>query len=208
MGGIMRGKGLTMDAIVNAAAALVVEKGYNKFSVRELAQKLGCKAASLYNHIDSFDDVNREVGKLAAKRMNDELEAASMGKESDKALEALAHEYRHFAKNNYELYQAIMGLPSLDQNDSLRVGRESLLVMRKVVHQYKISEEDAVNFSRCLRGALHGFVSYEIAGYYTRKNVPVEGSFRFLIQGYIDWIHRLERADDGNEFLLFSKREY
>lgn len=192
----MRGKGLTMDVIVNAAAALVVEKGYNKFTVRDLAEKLECKAASLYNHIGSFDDVNREVGKLAAGRMNDALEAASRGKESDAAIEALAHEYRHFAKNNYELYQAIMGLPALDQDDSLRVGRESLLVMRRVVHQYEISDEDAVNFSRCLRGALHGFVSYEMAGYYTRKNVPVEESFQFLIRGYVDWIHRLEQKTE------------
>lgn len=196
----MRGKGLTMNVIVEAAAALVVEKGYNNFSVRELAQKLECKAASLYNHISSIDDVNREVGKLASKRMNDTLEAAAMGKSGDAAIEALAHEYRHFAKNNYELYQAIMGLPALDQNDSLRVGRESLLVMRKVVHQYKISDEDAVNFSRCLRGALHGFVSYELAGYYTRKNVPVEESFRFLIEGYIAWVHRLEKiTEDENK---------
>lgn len=189
----MRGKGLTMNVIVEAAAKLVVEKGYNKFSVRELAQKLECKAASLYNHIESIDDVNREVGKLASKRMNDALEAAAMGKTGDAAITALAHEYRNFAKNNFELYQAIMGLPALDQNDSLWVGRESLLVMRKVVHQYKISDEDAVNFSRCLRGALHGFVSYEIAGYYTRKNVPVEQSFQFLIEGHIAWIHRLEQ---------------
>lgn len=196
----MRGKGLTMSVIVDAAAALVVEKGYNKFSVRELAQKLECKAASLYNHINSIDDVNREVGKLASKRMNDTLEAAAMGKSGDAAIEALAHEYRRFAKNNYELYQAIMGLPALDQNDSLRVGRESLLVMRKVVHQYKISDEDAVNFSRCLRGVLHGFVSYEMAGYYTRRNVPVEESFRFLIEGYIAWVHRLEEmTEDENK---------
>lgn len=188
-----------MDVIVTAAAMLVVEKGYNKFSVRELAQKLECKAASLYNYIESFDDVNREVGRLAAKRMNDALEAAAMGKERDEAIEALAHEYRHFAKNNNQLYQAIMGLPALDQDDSLRVGRESLLVMRKVVHQYKISDEDAVNFSRCLRGVLHGFVSYEMSGYYTRKNVPVESSFRFLIQGYIGWIHRLEQEAAAKE---------
>lgn len=189
----MRGKGLTMSVIAEAAVSLVVEKGYNRFTVRDLADRLECKAASLYNYIESFDDVNREVGKLAAKKMNDALEAVSAGKEGDEAIEALAHEYRRFAKNNFELYQAIMGLPALDQDDSLRVGRESLRVMRKAVHQYRISEEDAVNFSRCLRGALHGFVSFEMAGYYTRKSVPVEESFRFLIRGYIEWVHRLEK---------------
>lgn len=190
----MRGKGLTMSVISAAAAELVAERGYNKFTVRELAQRLECRAASLYNYIGSFDDVNREVGKMAARQMNEALMAASDGKERDEAVTALAHEYRRFAKEHYELYQAIMGLPALDQEESLQVGRETFLVIRKVVHQYAISDEDAVNFSRCLRGALHGFVSYEMSGYYTSQYVPVEESFDFLIRGYIEWVRRLEGA--------------
>lgn len=191
-GGKMRGKGLTMDGIVNAAMELLLEKGYNGFSVRELAQKLECRAASLYNHIDSFDDVNRAVGKLASRQMNEAMEAATEGKTGDEAVRALAWEYRRFAENHFELYQAVMGMPALDQNDSLKVGRDSLIVIRKVVHQYGISEADAVNFSRCFRGVLHGFVSFELAGYYTNKAVSVEDTFEFLINGCLDWIHKLE----------------
>ena len=43
----MKGKGLTMEVIVGAASELVEEKGYNNSSVRELAQRLHVKAASL-----------------------------------------------------------------------------------------------------------------------------------------------------------------
>lgn len=193
----MKGKGLTMDVIVEAASALVVEKGYNNFSVRELAQTLHVKAASLYNHISSVDDVNREVGKLASQKLNQSLENVTRGKEKDEAIEALSYEYRDFVKNNYELYRAVIGLPALDapeQGDSLRVvARESILVIRHVVHQYDIAEEEGVHFSRCLRSALHGFVSLEMAGYFTGRMIRSEDSFRFMVNGYIEWVNSLEK---------------
>lgn len=193
----MKGKGLTMDVIVEAASALVVEKGYNNFSVRELAQTLHVKAASLYNHISSVDDVNREVGKLASQKLNQSLENVTRGKEKDEAIEALSYEYRDFVKNNYELYRAVIGLPALDapeQGDSLRVvARESILVIRHVVHQYDIPEEEGVHFSRCLRSALHGFVSLEMAGYFTGRMIRSEDSFRFMVNGYIEWVNSLEK---------------
>ncbi|RHS64340.1 TetR/AcrR family transcriptional regulator [Clostridium sp. AM45-5] len=86
----MKGKGLTMEVIVAAATELVEEKGYNNFSVRELAQKLHVKAASLYNHLNTIDDVNKEIGLKAVSHMNEYLEQSAEGKEKDEALRALA----------------------------------------------------------------------------------------------------------------------
>jgi|GEM_PF-98762 len=190
----MKGKGITMEGIVAAATELVIEKGYNNFSMRELAQQLQCKAASLYNHIKSIDDINREIGRYAAARLNHALECAAEGKERDAAIEAVAYEYRDFVKNNYELYQAIMGLPALEQDGSVTLGRESIQVIRRIIAQYEITREDAVDFSRCFRGALHGYSSFEMFGYYTATdtNVMVEESFRFLVEGHISWLNRLE----------------
>lgn len=193
----MKGKGLTMDIIADAALELVVEKGYNNYSVRELAMRLHVKAASLYNHVTGVDDINREVGKIASRRLNQALEDVTKGKERDEAVRALSYEYRRFVRENYELYRAIIGLPALDapeQGDGLKVvGRESLQVIRHVVHQYEIPEPEDVHFSRCLRSALHGFVSLEMAGYFTGRRVQAEDSFRFMVDGYIEWVNHLEK---------------
>ena len=45
----MRGKGLTAEAITDAAFELLVEKGYGNYTVRDIAVRLGVRAASLYN---------------------------------------------------------------------------------------------------------------------------------------------------------------
>ena len=189
----MKGKGLTIEMIVDTALQLVEEKGYGNFSVRELALRMDVKAASLYNHVNGVEDINREVGKLAATRLNGSLARAVEGKTRDEAVMALAYAYRGFVKENQELYKAIIGMPGLDQGDgTIEVGRESMLAIRNVVCQYQIQDEENVHFSRCFRSALHGFALLEAAGYFTGKNIHSEESFRFLVKGYADWLHRLE----------------
>lgn len=189
----MRGKGLTAEAITDAAFELLVEKGYGNYTVRDIAVRLGVRAASLYNHIDGVESIDQEVGKHAAKMLNETLMQAIGGKEKESAIEALAYAYRSFAQENPELYRAILGLPGLGGNDELRkVGRESFQAFRQITNRYQISRETGVHFSRCYRSALHGFISLMQSGYYANKSVDAEKSFRFLIRGYAQWLASLE----------------
>ena len=189
----MRGKGLTAEAITDAAFELLVEKGYGNYTVRDIAVRLGVRAASLYNHIDGVESIDQEVGKRAAKMLNETLMQAIGGKEKESAIEALAYAYRSFAQENPELYRAILGLPGLGGNDELRkVGRESFQAFRQITNRYQISRETGVHFSRCYRSALHGFISLMQSGYYANKSVDAEKSFRFLIRGYAQWLASLE----------------
>lgn len=193
-GDIMRGKGLSAEAITDAAFELLVEKGYGNYTVRDLAVRLNVRAASLYNHIGGVESINQEVGKRAAKMLSKTLSDAIDGKEKEAAIEALAYAYRRFAQENPELYQAILGLPGLGENEELRkVGRESFRAFRQITNRYQIPRETGVHFSRCYRSALHGFVSLMQSGYYANKSIDSEKSFRFLIRGYADWIAALER---------------
>lgn len=193
-GDIMRGKGLSADAITDAAFELLVEKGYGNYTVRDIAVRLNVRAASLYNHIDGVESIDQEVGKRAARILNETLTEAINGKEKEDAIEALAFAYRSFAQDNPQLYQAILGLPGLGGNDELRkVGRESFQAFRQITNRYQISRETGVHFSRCYRSALHGFVSLMQSGYYANKSVDAEKTFRFLIRGYARWLADLEQ---------------
>lgn len=45
------------EEIVNVASRLFKEKGYNAVSMRDIAQAMGIKAASLYNHIQGKQEI-------------------------------------------------------------------------------------------------------------------------------------------------------
>ncbi|WP_111685314.1 TetR/AcrR family transcriptional regulator [Winogradskyella tangerina] len=49
------------DEIIRVAARLFKEKGYSAVTMRDLAAEMGIKAASLYNHINSKQDILDEI---------------------------------------------------------------------------------------------------------------------------------------------------
>ena len=49
------------DQIIRVAAKLFKEKGYSAVTMRDLASSLGIKAASLYNHINSKQDILKSI---------------------------------------------------------------------------------------------------------------------------------------------------
>jgi AcrR family transcriptional regulator len=62
MARIRTGKdGSRKDVIVKAAAALFLEKGYKAASMRDLAERVGVEAASLYNHIRSKTELLHDI---------------------------------------------------------------------------------------------------------------------------------------------------
>lgn len=62
MARIRMGKdGSRKEVIVKAAAALFLEKGYKAASMRDLAERVGVEAASLYNHIRSKTELLHDI---------------------------------------------------------------------------------------------------------------------------------------------------
>ncbi|MGM5468677.1 TetR/AcrR family transcriptional regulator [Flavobacteriaceae bacterium LMO-SS05] len=49
------------DEIIKTAAKLFKEKGYSAVTMRDLAKAMGIKAASLYNHINSKQDILKDI---------------------------------------------------------------------------------------------------------------------------------------------------
>ncbi|MGB3605825.1 MAG: TetR/AcrR family transcriptional regulator [Psychroserpens sp.] len=49
------------DEIIKTAAKLFKEKGYSAVTMRDLAKAMGIKAASLYNHISSKQDILKTI---------------------------------------------------------------------------------------------------------------------------------------------------
>ena len=51
----------TKDKILSASVKLFSEKGYDATSVRDIAQEVGIKSSSLYNHYKSKEDILQEI---------------------------------------------------------------------------------------------------------------------------------------------------
>ena len=52
---------LSRDSIVNAALTFLDREGWDALTINALATQLGTKGPSLYNHVDSLEDLRRTV---------------------------------------------------------------------------------------------------------------------------------------------------
>ncbi|MCR4722767.1 MAG: TetR/AcrR family transcriptional regulator [Eubacteriales bacterium] len=190
----MARKGLTNENIMAAATDLVNEKGYDNFSLRELAARLSVKPPSLYNHIDGIDAISSAVGVTAAHRMGSALKEALMsGKDKEGSFLMVFTAYRNYATENPELYKAISHLPEIKDEKALEARRICFQPIRDAVALFITENSSAVHFYRAIRNYLHGFVSMERRGYMQTNPMPSEESFQWAAQMFLK---ELKEAED------------
>lgn len=180
----MARKGLSYDMIVQTAAELIEEMGYSHLSLHAIAKKLGVKTASLYNHISSVAQLISGLGHYALDRLDEVLKNAVTGKQKEEALLSLAVCYRAFAKENKELYKAIIRIPMGNDEHLKRSGHKVFHVFYAILDDYSLQDDEKIYFVRSFRSAIHGFITLEEAGFF-RKNGDIEKSYTYMLQSYI-----------------------
>ena len=176
----MAKKGLSREVIVDAAAALVEQKGLDQITLHELAGALGVKTASLYNHLQGMPELSARLTELALTRLMDALRGAMRGLTGMDAFRALGAAYRAFAREQPQLYKALIRLPQFEDTRLSELKSGFMHLFREVLAPYALSEEMQIHYSRMMRSALHGFVSLEAAGYF-RRAIDAEESYAFLL---------------------------
>jgi len=195
-GNTMFHKGLDMERIIGAAKDLIEECGLEKFSMRQLAESLGIKTASLYAHVESMESLLKDVGLLALKEQREFELKAIEGKQMDEAVLCLASSYRKFAKEHAELYRFIMKM-QLGNDEELKKASEMVVEpAMKALNGYDMSEEMRMHYQRILRALMHGFISQEENGYFSHYPVDVEESYKIAVGSLIKGIHAEEAKKD------------
>lgn len=179
-------KNLSREAILTAAIDAVTETGYEQFSLRDLAIRLGCKAASLYNHINGIDDIKAMLAVYVANKLRDELTMAVEDRISDEAFLSAARTYRKFALENHELYKVFISIPSIRDERVDKAAFDSFHPLWKVVSEYSLSKEDTLHFVRSLRSVMHGFIELTANGFMQKGSVSQDESYEVIIKSYLE----------------------
>jgi AcrR family transcriptional regulator len=187
-------RGLDSQAILNAAAELAEEKGLENVSLLQVAEKLGVRSPSLYNHLSGLQELSSGIAKLAISRLEDTIRSAAVGRSKENALVAIASAYRKFAKENPELYKAILRFPDYNDSSVREAGHAVVRILYQVMEPYHYSKEEAINFVRGFRSALHGFVSLEEAGFFQSTEANVDKSYEQLVSRLISTLNTEEDA--------------
>ena len=102
---------LSREVIVNAALTFLDREGWDALTINALATQLGTKGPSLYNHVDSLEDLRRTVRMRVIDDILQMLSTVGAGRTRDDAVMAMASAYRSYAHHHPGRYSAFTRMP-------------------------------------------------------------------------------------------------
>jgi AcrR family transcriptional regulator len=173
--------GLDGAVVVERAGELLDQRPGDSLSLAVVADSLGVRAPSLYKHVDGLPGLHRGLVLLAKGALADTLRDAVVGRSGDDAVTALADAYRRWALAHPGQYPLTVRAPLEGDADDLAVSERATSVVYTALGGYGLDGDDAVDATRFLRAALHGFVSLETSGAFALP-VDLERSWQRAVQ--------------------------
>jgi AcrR family transcriptional regulator len=156
---------LSRDVIVNAALTFLDREGWDALTINALATHLGTKGPSLYNHVDSLDDLRRTVRMRVIDDIISMLKRAGEGRTRDDAVLVMAGAYRSYAHHHPGRYSAFTRMPlGGDDPEYTAATKGAAAPVISVLSSYGLDGEEAFHAALEFWSALHGFVLLEMTG--------------------------------------------
>ena len=171
--------GLTTDRVVAAAEQLIDD---GELSLAALAARLGVRVPSLYKHVDGLDALRRLVSIRAKDELASVMTSAAVGVARDDAVVALARAYRGWALEHPGRYAAAQRPPAAGDAEDEAASARAVQVVLDVLAGYGLDGDVAIDATRSLRAAIHGFVTLEPSGGFGLPR-DVDRSFDWFISG-------------------------
>ncbi len=172
--------GLTYDRVVAEAARVADEVGFESLTLARVARRFGVAVPSLYKHVDGLAALRRGVAVLSVRELGEALARALAAAPGD-PLRALADAYRAFATAHPGRYAATLRAPDPEDREAAAGSEAALATVLSVLAAYRLTGADAIDATRTLRAALHGFVALERVGGFGLPQ-DVDRSFARLVE--------------------------
>ena len=156
---------LSRDSIVNAALTFLDREGWDALTINALANQLGTKGPSLYNHVHSLDDLRRTVRMRVVGDIIDMLTTVGRGRTPDGAVTVMASAYRSYAHHHPGRYSAFTRMPlGGDDPEFTEATHAAAAPVIAVLSAYGLDNEAAFYAALEFWSAMHGFVLLEMTG--------------------------------------------
>lgn len=153
---------LNRATVIDRAADVVDEDGWQLLTITALAKRIGVQGPSLYNHVESLDDVLGELQVRAHEDIAQRLQRAAMGKVGRDALRSIASALHGFATDHPGLFDLAMRTP-IDLARVVAASEPSSAALAAVVASFGVTDLSNELFMSCVAG-FYGAIALEQTG--------------------------------------------
>ncbi|MCV7341005.1 TetR/AcrR family transcriptional regulator [Mycobacterium haemophilum] len=156
---------LSRDGIIDGALTFLDREGWDSLTINALATQLGTKGPSLYNHVNSLEDLRRAVRIRVIDDIITMLHRVGEGRARDDAVLVMACAYRSYAHHHPGRYSAFTRMPlGGDDPEYTAATRGAAAPVIAVLSSFGLDGEEAFYAALEFWSALHGFVLLEMTG--------------------------------------------
>jgi len=156
---------LSRDGIIDGALTFLDREGWDSLTINALATQLGTKGPSLYNHVNSLEDLRRAVRIRVIDDIITMLNRVGEGRARDDAVLVMAGAYRSYAHHHPGRYSAFTRMPpGGDDPEYAAATRGAAAPVMSVLSSYGLDGDEAFYAALEFWSALHGFVLLEMTG--------------------------------------------
>lgn len=135
------------EKIIDIAAEIVMEEGYQGLSMRNIGSRIGMTAANLYNYFSNKDELNIAIRTRAGKMLFDELSRAyNEGKDISGKMALMIEAYMRFGMLRPNYYSVLFDIGAPKYADYVGSPLESLAQSEK-----ESSEQSLTLMAQCIR---------------------------------------------------------
>ena len=166
-----QGKQELREVILQAAGEVFLERGYEHFSMRQVAERIGYSATTIYHHFENKDDLLFAVVEQGFEHFAAQLAAAAESTEDPRErIVAIGRAYVRFGLNNPMPYE-MMFMRRTEFLCAHRAGEtqpriSAFSVLQQVVQAALdagvLSSGDVMSYSNMLWANVHGIVAMTI----------------------------------------------
>lgn len=153
---------VTKESVIQAASDIADKDGLSKVSLKAVAEKLSIRTPSLYNHIDSLDDLFREAAHNGMRKMNDLMTQAAVGKSGDAAIKAVSIAYFNYIMAHPGIYEIIQWAHwhGTSETEAIFDYYKKLIIKLVLSCNFNTQKNDEILI--IIMSILHGYSSLEL----------------------------------------------
>lgn len=192
-----RRAGLDKAAVIEEAARLIDEEGIEQLSLGRLAERLGIRTPSLYNHVAGLPGLKRDLAVYCLRELIGPLTRAVMGKARAEAIFALVDAYLAYAREKPGRYLLTLQAPPPGDKEWQQLGQQAVDIVSAVLEPYRLGEEATIHAIRGLRIIIRGAITMEMAGAFAMP-ISLDGSFHWLVSLFITGLEQIAGSSSSD----------
>lgn len=148
--------------VLQTAAELADKNGLNNVSLKSVAETLGIKTPSLYNHVENLDDLLRQVAHMGMKEMNDRMYQAAIGSIGENAIKKVGIEYLSYMIEHPGIYETIQWATWHGTEETGKIFSSYEELIGKLILSCDIQAKYIDEVTNLITGFLHGYTTLQL----------------------------------------------